>query len=352
MQSEEDILDLLRRKTAESYRLSQRGLILQSGAIGDCILTLPLVEVMKDSLGLGGVDILGHIEYIDFMPGRTCVDGIRCMDSIDLHRLFANAKEFNPADGDPLIRFFADYNWIVTFLGEPDSDFEKNLIFTACCSRNTEVITLPLKPPKDCSEHISDFYRRQFLEQSGVSAEYKNLRRDEYIIRPRKADIDAGRELLNEQGIDADKHLVMIAPGSGSKDKCWCLENFLRLASKLREKGAEVLFVLGPAEMERFDDKTLDTIGDTAGYVSNLSLTDVMKMLSCTDAFVGNDSGITHLAAVMGVKTVAVFGPSDPVVYKPLGPAVTVFRDAGADFYTKPSHELRKEIFKTLTAGF
>ena len=57
MQTHDDILDLLREKGAEVAREMLRGLILQPGAIGDCILTLPLAAYMKDSLQLGGIDI-------------------------------------------------------------------------------------------------------------------------------------------------------------------------------------------------------------------------------------------------------------------------------------------------------
>ena len=83
MQANDDILSLLQQKTEQMVKQTQRGLILQPGAIGDCILTLPLVEFMKQSLNLGGVDILGHTDYIGFMPGRTSVDAVRSIDSIE-----------------------------------------------------------------------------------------------------------------------------------------------------------------------------------------------------------------------------------------------------------------------------
>ncbi|MHC4557550.1 MAG: hypothetical protein ACYS80_09635, partial [Planctomycetota bacterium] len=130
MQTHDNILDMLREKGAEAARKMQRGLILQPGAIGDCILTLPLAAFMKDALQLGGIDILGHTEYVGILPGRTCIDGIRSIDSMDLHRLFAKTKAFELKDRDPLINAFADYAWIATFLGEPNSNFEQNLIFT------------------------------------------------------------------------------------------------------------------------------------------------------------------------------------------------------------------------------
>ena len=53
-------------------------------------------------------------------------------------------------------------------------------------------------------------------------------------------------------------------------------------------------------------------------------LLEVAWHLQHCDAYLGNDSGITHLAVLLGVPTVALFGPSDPVVWQPQGRAVSV----------------------------
>ncbi len=193
MQKKNDILSLLREKSAQAAKQAQRGVILQPGAIGDCILTLPLAGFMKDCLGLGAIDILGHTEYIGILPGRTCVDGIRSIDSLALHRLFADTKSFDLADGDPLINAFADYAWIATFLGEPNSNFEQNLIFTANCSHSAEVITLSTKAPKDFSNHITDFYTQQFIDQSGLFFQPRQFQPEECLIKATEADINSGQ---------------------------------------------------------------------------------------------------------------------------------------------------------------
>jgi ADP-heptose:LPS heptosyltransferase len=350
MQASDDILKLLKEKAAEAAQKARCGVILQPGAIGDCILTLPLARFMKDCLGLGRVDILGHTEYIGILPGRTCADGIRSMDVVDLHRLFAETKTFDLADGDPLINVFADYAWVVTFLGEPNSDFEQNLIFTVNCSHSAEVITLSTKLPKKFPAHITDFYIEQFITQSGLSLERRRTRPDDVLIKATKADVNRGRELLKEIGLDSSKKLVVIQPGSGGLDKCWHLDNFLAVARELDSKSIEVVFLLGPAELDRFSDATVKNISSAAKCLTELSLTQVLGLLSCADAFIGNDSGITHLAAGLGVKTVAVFGPTDPNMYRPIGPTVTVLTDRTTTFTKKPSARLQKEVIEVLMA--
>jgi len=350
MRGDDNILTLLMEKGAEVAREAQRGVILQPGSIGDCVLTLPLAEFMKDCLGLGGVDILGHTEYIGILPGRTCVDSIRSIDSVDLHRLFAETKGFDLADRDALINVFSDYAWIATFLGEPDSDFEQNLIFTANCSHSAEVITLSIKPSEKLSGHITDFYIEQFIAQSGLSLAPWRVRKGKGLIKATKADINRGRELLEEINVDFSEKLVVIQPGSGGLHKCCHLDNFLAVAKKLVSSGIEVIFLLGPAELEQFSDATIKKIRSVANCLTDLSLTGVLGLLSCADGFVGNDSGITHLAAALGVRTLVVFGPTNPDVYGPIGPCVTVFANSTASFAEEPSEGLQQELLEVLMA--
>lgn len=350
MRVNDDILDLLREKGAEAARKAQRGVILQPGSIGDCILTLPLAAFMKDVLGLGGVDILGHSEYVGILPGRTCIDGISSIDSIDLHRLFVETKAFDLKDRDPLINTFSGYAWIATFLGEPGSNFEQNLIFTANCSHSAEVITLSLNPPKGFSGHLTDFYIQHFISQSGLSLQPRQAQPGDYLIKATEVDIVQGKELLKETGLEAGKKLVIIQPGSGGPSKCWHMDNFLAVAKKLGSKDIEVIFLLGPAELDRISNATIKSISSVARYLRDLSLAQVLGLLSCADAFIGNDSGITHLAAALGVRTLAVFGPTNPAVYKPTGPAVTVFANNTPAFAKKPLVSLQRELLDALTA--
>ena len=355
MQESDNILNLLREKGDEAARRALRGVILQPGAIGDCVLTLPLAEFMKDCLELGGVDILGHTDYIGILPGRTCVDGVRSIDSVDLHRLFAETDTFDLVDGDALISVFGGYAWIVTFLGEPGSNFEQNLIFTANCSRSAEVITLSVKPSKESSAHITDFYIQQFVAQSGLSLEPWLVQKTKSLIKATKADINRGKELLDEINVDFYEKIVVIQPGSGGSHKCCHLDNFLVVAEELVSKDIKVIFLLGPAELEQFSGATpavllrkIEAAG--AKCLTDLSLTQVLDLLSCADAFLGNDSGITHLAAALGVKTIAVFGPTNPDVYSPIGPAVTVVASSDTDFAKKPSASLQQELLAVLMA--
>jgi hypothetical protein len=284
------------------------------------------------------------------LPGRSCVDAVRSLDSISLHRLFAGEGDFELADGDQLIMAFAGYSWIASFLGEPDSHFEKNLIFTVNCSHSAEVITLAMKPQEGNDIHISDFYRKQFVEQNELLSEEQNSAVSMPLIRPTQADIYRGKEILAEKGIMPTRKPIVIHPGSGGAHKCWHLDNFLSVARILAKEGAEVVFLFGPAEAERFSEPAIAQIRAAGKLLTNLSLAEVLGVLGCSRGYIGNDSGITHLAAAVGIKTVAIFGPSDPAVYAPLGPAVTILRSDETDFAGAISENLQQKAVAALLA--
>ena len=221
-----DILRLVEEKEAESERTRRRGVIISPGAIGDCLLMLPLAKYMKDFLQLGGVDFIGHTDYISYFPGRTCVDGIRSIDSVEFHRLFTNAGEFSIEDGDALVSSFMLYEWIVSFMGHGHSDFEDNLIFAVHCSHSAEITILPLiAETKECN-HISEFYIQEFLKENALEVKLETVNSGDIFVHAHKSDIACGQKLLGSIGIKSLEKTVIIHPGSGSSKKCWHVDNF------------------------------------------------------------------------------------------------------------------------------
>lgn len=330
----QDILRILNDAERRAGRRSAKAIIIQPGAIGDCILTLPLADCLKTHFGIGSIIMLGRSDYIDYFPGRTCIDGIKDIDSIDLHRFFVEHKTFELEDGDTLIGSFAGYREIITFLGESGSDFEANLTFTVYCSNAADVTTLKLKPPPDFKGHIAQYYIDSFLasqnpEMLPAANITCNLKKN--YITPGQSDLVNGKKILQAAGIKSGP-VAIIQPGSGSVSKCWHIDNFYMLAEQLSEKDVKVAFLLGPAEMERFEKKTIDAIGVLAPILNELSLTETFQVISCANCFIGNDSGITHLASASGIPTITCFCPTDPAYFGPIGPKVSAFKLQAVDF--------------------
>lgn len=315
---------MLRQKEDQSRRNARKGVIINPGAIGDCILTLPLAEVMIKELALGSVDFLGNTSHIDFYPGRTCIDSIRSINSIKMHRLFFDHETFAVDEHDPLISAFSRYQCVTSLMGWANENFMNNLIFTVNCSRSADVFILDFTPAKNYKGHVSDYYIEQFLHENGKETDFENDKTKK-LITPRQTDIEYGKDYLESVGFDIDEQTVILHPGSGSEKKCWHLQNYLKLAGQLVDNDIQVLFIVGPAENERFDENQMQNIATLSGCVSVPDISEVMQIISASSMFIGNDSGITHLAAASGVPTMAVFGPTDADLYRPIGPHSHVF---------------------------
>lgn len=110
---------------------------------------------------------------------------------------------------------------------------------------------------------------------------------------------------------------TLVHPGSGSPRKNWPTDRFLELSRKLTARGERMVWVRGPAEMAQPD-------GWEGERLDRPSLSTLAATLAASRRFVGNDSGVSHLAAAVGTPTIALFGPTPASVWRPDGPRVRV----------------------------
>jgi ADP-heptose:LPS heptosyltransferase len=116
---------------------------------------------------------------------------------------------------------------------------------------------------------------------------------------------------------------LAVHPGSGSRVKNWPFDRFIETARRL-SPGRPWLLVLGPAE----DDVRPPP---DARLARDLPLRTLGAVLARAGLFLGNDSGVTHLAAACGTRTLALFGPTDPAQWAPVGGAVRTLRPPSQD---------------------
>lgn len=121
---------------------------------------------------------------------------------------------------------------------------------------------------------------------------------------------------------------IVLHAGAGSRAKMWPIERWARLAATLRSRGV-VHLIAGEVEQERFvpDERTAFL---RAGGRFLHALPDLADTLRDARAFVGADTGPTHLAAQLGLPTLAMFGPTDPAVWSPVGPTTRVLHSQNA----------------------
>ncbi len=119
-------------------------------------------------------------------------------------------------------------------------------------------------------------------------------------------------------------HKVVIHPGSGGWDKCRPLDYYKALARRMQSRGYQVEFILGPVECERIPAATREELAGEFRVNYCFDLPPLVNILASAEVYWGNDSGVSHLAAALGVPTVAEFIQSDPRRWRPIGPRVWI----------------------------
>ncbi len=131
---------------------------------------------------------------------------------------------------------------------------------------------------------------------------------------------------------------VAVHPGSGGEGKVWPQRRFVRLCTALLEAGRQVEVLLGPVEVERRVGSLFAGTGVT--LVTTPAVDALARRLARARLFVGNDSGVSHLAAAVGCPLLVLFGPTDPAVWAPRGPHVHVLAAEKAGGSRAAIHEI------------
>ena len=113
--------------------------------------------------------------------------------------------------------------------------------------------------------------------------------------------------------------LVALAPGAVGPGKRWASHNYAELARRLTAAGIGVWVLGGPNEAS-FAREIVAAAGERALDLTGNDLRDAIIALAAVDGAVSNDSGLMHVAAAIGVPSVALFGPTDPRLWGPLNP--------------------------------
>lgn len=168
------------------------------------------------------------------------------------------------------------------------------------------------------ARHQSD----RFLETLGEPT------RDSLSERPVQVPLHLlarGKDYLDALRIPHEQSLALVHPGSGSAHKCLEPRRMASLIEWLWQEGIYPLILEGPADR--------DAVGQALHFMSrrplvlrDLDLSQLAGVFGRVAIYIGHDSGVTHLAALLGVRTIAIFGPTDHHRWAPRGHHVTILR--------------------------
>ncbi len=308
----------------------QRILVIRGGAIGDFILTLPALKLLRDKFPTAQIEILGYKHIVALAENRFYANATRSIDYAPLSRFFARDAEL-PRD---LVEYFSGFDLIVSYLFDPDEIFVANL-------RRCNAARLISGSPKF---HEREHAARQLatpLADLGL-----HLRDASAFLFPNADDRNAAIRFL--QGMDSP--VIALHPGSGSEKKNWPIQNWIdlgnyllgekpsgsgdfpvaELPSRRFGKRRSLVVVSGEADEGRTTQLRSVWKDKPVRFATNLPLPQLAGILE-NAFFVGHDSGISHLAAAAGAKCILLFGPTNPAIWAPANENVRVLRAPAGD---------------------
>lgn len=148
----------------------------------------------------------------------------------------------------------------------------------------------------------------------------------ELKVPPHEVQTWLARNRLAEQS----RPTVALSPGAVGAGKAWPVDHYTELAKALAMDGASVWILGGPSETS-LAKKITAAVGDRARDLTGSDLRNAIFALAAAHISVTNDSGLMHVAAAIGIPTVAIFGPTSPWHWKPLNPIAAILEPAGDD---------------------
>lgn len=288
-----------------------RFLVLRGGAIGDFILTLPALRALRTRWPDAWIEVIGYPHVANLALSGGLVNRVESLDRSGMARFFSGSPNFSPEQ----VAYIRSFDFIVSYLHDPAGLVKENLLLAGA----REVLYgSPLVESGHAVEHLM-----KPLESLAIYAENESP-----VLELNEADRANGRRWLAER--DLRDPVLAVHPGSGSPRKNWPPDRFVELARRsTRQHAMSRFYILGEADAGLAEE--ILRMDPESALLANAGLTHVASVLAACRLFVGNDSGITHLAAAVGVPTVALFGPSNANRWGPRGPRVRVLQAPGGD---------------------
>ena len=271
----------------------RRNLLIRTGGLGDCILTLTVASCLRMIFPGSELHFLGTETMLEVssLAGLCLSDGFHDMNTAGFSGLFTGNEP------SPFLRdYFSAYD-TVYFFSAADPVLIERTVKTAGAG---ECIVRNPNPLDDWKGHITEYLL-------GIIP--KNLLPNDFRYKAVLPPLAAPEK---------QRKGLVIHPGSGSLKKNWPLERFVAVAEAW---GGDVTFILGPAEIER---GFISEIPDCIPVLYPGSLAELADILKRAVLYLGNDSGVSHVASMCGARCVVLFGPTDPDVWRPVGDGVIV----------------------------
>jgi len=272
-------------------------LVIRGGAIGDFILTVPALAALRRHFPQARLEVLGYPHIIQLAVAAGLADQAQSIEARALAGFFARGGKL----AEELADYFSEFDLILSYLYDPDEIFEINV---RRCSP-AQFITGPHRADEKAKLHAARAYLKP-LERLAIF--------DPDPV-PRLS-FTAPLSKLSFQ--PSAPKVLALHPGSGSPLKNWPEERWSELMGHLvNATNLQLLLVGGEAEGERLQRLVAATPSPRVRLAHNRPLPELARQFEACAGFIGHDSGISHLAAAVGLPGLVLWGDTDVEVWRP-----------------------------------
>ena len=280
----------------------RRILVFRGGALGDVILTLPVFGALRLAFPNAHIEVVGDTRRILLARHSAYANAIMDAERLEIYRLFSREAR----KPQKLVSYLSGFDLILSYVPAPSEVFIDNI--QRCCPG--DVIAWTSRP--DGTVHATDHLLQPVLGLIGTTPS----------AEPRVYPDTEGRQAANRfwqsTGLP-DQGVLAIHAGSGGPHKLWPQEGWQQIMNWAAKDGVPGILICGPAAQERGLGSLLNNLSPGWEPLCSVSLLELASILEKCVACAGHDSGVTHLAAAVGIPNLALFGPTDPRVWGPRG---------------------------------
>jgi heptosyltransferase-2 len=300
-----------------------RILIRATNWVGDAVMTLPALEAVRENFPSASITVLARPWVAPVFENHPAVNNILIYNRHDGFK--KNIAEFLHIAG--IIRKNR-YDLAVLF----QNAFEAALL--AYMGRVTYrlgfdsdgrgfLLNHGIKRVRGIFEVHQVEYYLSILKAAGLKAESRNP-----VLHLSEKDLAKAVKLLEAEGIAEKDFILGISPGAiFGNAKRWPFERFAKISDWASERWGAKVIILGSKKEKEIGIRMAGLMKKRpADFCGNTSLGEAMGLISKCSFFVTNDSGLMHVAAALGVPTLAIFGATDHVATGPMGLKTGIIR--------------------------
>jgi heptosyltransferase III len=299
-----------------------RIIIIRPGAIGDTLVTIPILQQLRSHFQQVHITFVGNATVLPLLRSMQLVDRAENYEHPQWSRLFLPPER---QQHDSFLTLLQQTDIAICWLRDPDGTVAKNLQAAGI----KQVLMAPGRPGADEPLHIVHYLTQTIAQTIDPLSSLST----ETLQWQTPTEFQWSKEGASRP--------YAIHPGSGGTTKCWPVPCFATIIRELWQHDIPVLLLAGPAESIRIKELTALLPAPPRPNLFRILLDQplltIARELQRCRGYLGNDSGITHLSALLGVPTTVLFGPSDPTIWKPIGPRVTVIHEPDLQ-HLSPDH--------------